>query len=144
MDYCLTICYLVNYCFLAYLVYLLLAPAPLCPPALYDFLISASGSDWLYNYFSKVKQLITNFYERITYNYPTKESGLNNLDLLWRSPKYKKALEDYNNIQKPEVLPETESLRETYVTKAVAPTSDNLSSGMAPQPLLLKQIILIL
>ena len=35
--------------------------------ALYDFLISASGSDWLYNYFSKVKQLITNFYERITY-----------------------------------------------------------------------------
>ena len=31
------------------------------------FLISASGSDWLYNYFSKVKQLITNFYERITY-----------------------------------------------------------------------------
>ena len=37
------------------------------PPPLYDFLISASGSDWLYNYFSKVKQLITNFYERITY-----------------------------------------------------------------------------
>ena len=71
------------------------------------------------------------------------ESGASNSNL-GLLDKYKKALEDYNNIQKPEVLPETESLRETYVTKAVAPTSDNLSSGMAPQPLLLKQIILIL
>ena len=115
---------------------------------MYDFLISASGPDWLYNYFSKVKQLITNFYERITYkaepSHPAKEeSGASNSNL-GLLDKYKKALEDYNNIQKPEVLPETESLRETYVTKAVAPTSDNLSSGMAQQPLLLKQIILIL
>ena len=29
-------------------------------------------------------------------------------------------------------------MRETYVTKAVAPTSDNLSSGMAPQPATVK------
>ena len=78
-----------------------------------------------------------------TYNYPAKEGpgcegashSISNLDLL---DKYKKALEDYNNIQKPEVLPETESLRETYVNPSpkasvawLCRPTDNLSSSMA-------------